>query len=857
MYRSFVTCDDPNGVVECGTIRRSKSVSHKREENKIKSTRRIEKKSGAYEGKKEEMVLKGNAEDYHSPSSFQLLEVSRGAHKLNHLIDSWSKGLSYDGQSKDIAKDLLKGALDLQESLSMLGKLQEASQYMAQLKKKQKEKLERGRIDEIWSDRMISRRFGDRHDGYSRDCIEELRNSIKDGFARQNLLPNESKREKISYHKSRMDSVTNIASSSSSQFSVIQSDNSHSTGSFSSQTTLQKVERSPNLIAKLMGLEEIPSKAMMQPSLKQLERRPVFDIEMPKLRKPQYVAQKANSERRTLKEILETVQFQGLMEDGSPKEINTKPHQSNDFHYRERSIDDFPPIVLIKPRHVSRSGPEKAPAPTDWEDEALSRNMMLRKLKIKTSNSRKMHYRTSEAEEIPMERVILEEGAKDRIEELVLPIEKEVRTIDQKEEAVHVDKVKRKPKAEQVPVKRLSHEESKDHKEIVIKAEEKERRRKLKDSYKVIVSNPAFDQQPKKERTDKKVDKNQKAVSSSRKPAEKEILKSKIVSRSPDQAKLTTTRPRKPDAGSITTDDHISQHRGSTRKTNSKHTTENKIHSLKDRKQKEKQASEPTSAKPTADILECKEEEKRIDLSCNNYSQQKEPAIIAAEQLSIDEDKIALEFETEKHCDISHSSFSIVSRPAPKSGKDSENSKEADDEMTQSSTDNTRFKTGNLLKDLLLSSVSFLNSAEKAFHLNVSYPKILPTEIHDSGVIDMKLCLDYANEFIERRSLPDSQIRHPIITYIANPRTHLSLEQLVDEVCSGVETLKRYNKLSDYEVCADGVYGILERDMMCAEVLSGIWDSGWRNGCSLNEVEQTVNGLEKLLVNELMEEVFS
>ncbi|KAE8009146.1 hypothetical protein FH972_005599 [Carpinus fangiana] len=55
------------------------------------------------------------------------MEVSQGVQKLNWMFDLWTKGVRFDGQSKDIAEDLLKRALDLQESLIMLGKLQEAS----------------------------------------------------------------------------------------------------------------------------------------------------------------------------------------------------------------------------------------------------------------------------------------------------------------------------------------------------------------------------------------------------------------------------------------------------------------------------------------------------------------------------------------------------------------------------------------------------------------------------------------------------------------------------------------------------------------------------------------------------------
>jgi len=206
VYRSFVTCDDPKGVVECKTMRKSRPSSQKMD-HKIESRRSTSKNSDtssmAYKAEKEEMqqLSKGFKKDVnHSPSSFQLMEVSRGVQKLNGMIDSWTKGVRFDGQSKDIAQDLLKGALDLQESLIMLGKLQEASQFMAELETKKNEKSEMRRIDEVGIERIQSSEFGHKKqrlsaDGSSRDHhIEELRKVIRDSFARQNLLPNPLKK---------------------------------------------------------------------------------------------------------------------------------------------------------------------------------------------------------------------------------------------------------------------------------------------------------------------------------------------------------------------------------------------------------------------------------------------------------------------------------------------------------------------------------------------------------------------------------------------------------------------------------------------------------------------------------------
>jgi hypothetical protein len=50
---------------------------------------------------------------------------------------------------------------------------------------------------------------------------------------------------------------------------------------------------------------------------------------------------------------------------------------------------------------------------------------------------------------------------------------------------------------------------------------------------------------------------------------------------------------------------------------------------------------------------------------------------------------------------------------------------------------------------------------------------------------------------------------------------------------------------------------MLENDIRCGSVASGTWDLGWRNGFSVDEAEQTVNDVEKLLISELIEEMFT
>jgi len=566
VYRSFVTCDDPKGVVECKTMRKSRPSSQKMD-HKIESRRSTSKNSDtssmAYKAEKEEMqqLSKGFKKDVnHSPSSFQLMEVSRGVQKLNGMIDSWTKGVRFDGQSKDIAQDLLKGALDLQESLIMLGKLQEASQFMAELETKQNEKSEMRRIDEVGIERIQSSEFGHkkrRHsaDGSSRDHhIEELRKVIRDSFARQNLLPNPTTTEEMGYlHLRDLDSASEIPSTTSSQSLMVRA---YDFGA------LQKKAKGPNLIAKLMGLDDLPSKPLRTPLQKHLEserilnqRRHVFNIVRPRGRKPH---SNADPERRTLKKILETMKFKGLLKSNSVKELKPQYYHSNDSHSKQGLIDEIPPIVLIKPLM------EELHTPVLQVEEALNTKKMLRKLKRKEKLPSKTH----------------------------------------KEGALSSKKMHRKMEAVETPIKTLSLEEGTKHKEVVRKPEEKKVKSKEKASNKLKATGPLDQKLQKKEATDKKAHKIQKVVSPSGKPSEMENVKAKIVSESEDQAK-TSTKPRKHENGSNIINNQTrrpSTIQNSISKLPTKTTISSSTDQKKNQTKKTNPVREPIAAKPVVSL---------------------------------------------------------------------------------------------------------------------------------------------------------------------------------------------------------------------------------------------------------------
>lgn len=250
VYRSFIMCDDPRGVVECGAI---KKQSKSRSSICSGTNLRCDQPSKAKE--RSEMAPRKSTEDA-PPSSLQLLRVSKGIQKLNVAIESWSKGLSYEAvRPEDIAKDLLRGALDLEESLAMLSSIQEDDI-------KQKPRIGKDGRSDLRFQRSMSDRFGERiekrimsqENVASRDCYEELRKVIRESFLRQNLLPQTTTTEtKTRVLRNDFASSSGAASSSTSS-----SQSSMVSGSTKSSASSDIPGRAPSLIARLMGLDVTP-----------------------------------------------------------------------------------------------------------------------------------------------------------------------------------------------------------------------------------------------------------------------------------------------------------------------------------------------------------------------------------------------------------------------------------------------------------------------------------------------------------------------------------------------------------------------------------------------------------------------
>ncbi|CAO2209354.1 unnamed protein product [Urochloa humidicola] len=201
--------------------------------------------------------------------------------------------------SKHFAEDLLRGSMDLQESLAMLERFQTASQSMRL--PNQKRRPEAGEkspeIDTIIREVLLMRPSNAKqtlprilNDGLRRQLsssTDELKNVVKDNFYRKNLLSVSSNNEQASLSQSARYLPKNyLASKTSQQKKVV-------ARSLPYCATVQPDKsKAPSLVAKLMGLDGLPSQKdnskMKDEKIKTVSSpRARFDIEMPKSQRPQ------------------------------------------------------------------------------------------------------------------------------------------------------------------------------------------------------------------------------------------------------------------------------------------------------------------------------------------------------------------------------------------------------------------------------------------------------------------------------------------------------------------------------------------------------------------------------------------
>ncbi|KAI3905914.1 hypothetical protein MKW98_030489 [Papaver atlanticum] len=203
-------------------------------------------------------------------SLLHIQEISNGAEKLNQILTGCYDGLNSDKFSVEIGHELLKGAMDLEESLRMLVNLQGFSENMVIPQRKQRTirlvevEKDPSHTTETVNKQMKSERPKLSFNKLSRNSAEDILQATKSNPIKQKQLTLYSPTEpqKINSAKQAPTTSSEIVSHRCSAscgeitntITTLTNPNKHSR----SDSQLKK-GRLSNVVAKLMGLEEFPT----------------------------------------------------------------------------------------------------------------------------------------------------------------------------------------------------------------------------------------------------------------------------------------------------------------------------------------------------------------------------------------------------------------------------------------------------------------------------------------------------------------------------------------------------------------------------------------------------------------------
>ena len=165
----------------------------------------------------------------------------------------------------------------------------------------------------------------------------------------------------------------------------------------------------------------------------------------------------------------------------------------------------------------------------------------------------------------------------------------------------------------------------------------------------------------------------------------------------------------------------------------------------------------------------------------------------------------------------------------------------------------------NHLKQIVIKSHHFLNTAEALFKLDIPF-----SILHDSGDdcnpdVDSKLTLDSAYEVMKRKGIRHELNVHPKCEKISISFVKIrSLNELVRQLHKDFETLKFYGRKGKYECEAEEYLPkMLESDMHSWEPdVNCMWDMGWdKSMFAVVDVDEVVKDLGRLVLSGLVDEL--
>lgn len=835
-------CDDPRGVVECQAIRKSNVISpQKREQpsNKFEGEKKQQKRSKSLavrieEEKKEVGTEGGFTRELEAPApSFQ----------QNNVINTCPNGKK--GHQKNVAKDLFRGALDLQKSLAML---------------KGPEKGSVGR----WEDGKPC--FS------SRKSLAEMKSVVRDSLLRQCVITNPVFEHHFDHGKQL--GSPDVPSTSSSQSSMIYSSNfavSDISSVSSSSSSLGKLGKNSSLIFKLMGLESFPHIPLRHRESERIVNRskPMYDIISPRARKHHFSTW-LSLKQRSVYEMLEALKIKGLLTSSTGNELMRSLLPSEVLSLENELDDGKPPIVVMKPSS-SPSLDLKEPIISKVSgNSGLATGEML----VKSRPRRRPSQETvrgdapnlSEKKKEAEGGTCFEEKGKtikklasskarasgnlnqkpQKMQENVLKVSEVVKVTPNRGKVEEKKVVKSSNELRYLDQTKLTPSRSQKQKDGMLVSKNQDFSRKKTAAITVLdhkmQKTCKSSSQPEKKRQPRINGKNQSSKGGSKEIDAANEKKVNATSQN-DSALLTADR--------LIVEDFPSEKcTEACRVRVTECAIKEQISLSGPQEDVSLSASEDGSGPDPND-----NQSSLINVSstfisehCNeddldeNHSLLPEVTLVTThENNGIAVNLNTLREPTTGQRQNSHPSLSQSPSSCLR-------------EVTNPETSRKFLVPRTKLKTLMLNSPSFVSQAEELFDLQIEPNSMLhASNEEDLDAAYTELLLDCAKEVMEFRSLQLSQACLPLPrSYKAHPRNTISLDRFLVEICNGIEDLKRYLSPATDMLFSDTLHLLIDRDL---RFKSATWEIGWRNAFSQDEVEQVIGEVDKLVLEKFIEEV--
>ncbi|XP_068648651.1 uncharacterized protein [Aristolochia californica] len=854
VYRSqktsvHVPSENSNYIDHYETRRRSKASSPTTEpivEKRIILEDRRE--DSIWEHKMKTTLVTGISESQDS-CSFELSQVSKEVEKLKEMMESWSKGKDSVGQSQSIARDLLKGALDLQESLIMLGKLQQASNFMAGLKKKSRHKFEGNagkdtNVESIGSSRYG--RYGKKMenprlsvDG-SKNSVQDLKNVIRESLSRQNLLVTEesSLREKdFNAQKLGLDRFRNYSYRQRSDKPRISVDGFSGSRGEELKNVIRDSLSKQSLISALSAPsdEGKPFSAQKQSSCLPDVCSSSSSISFSA---PSDGGCKNSSDLNVLNEPKKAKSLNLIAKlMGLETPLPSETAETKKKECKTKKSSQWTPVINIEMPKVKR--PQMVDNNGDPGRKALKEILDSMQLKglLKSNHSGDLKFHTD---------FLGARTEKLNTEKPPIVIIKPLHSSGNGKDEIQTEELVKQDRAS-------------DSKPLLTEVAKKDREIKQNDENssragRAPVSCSSRPLTKEANKIPKKAEKMPKGVADARNSSQQENTEHPQTLKS--HGKTIPSKSKKLEVSPVHRKNLATPQRSTLEHHKLKRSTKPvQISTEQARKTKTKRPK--VVKKSTAVELDIENKQSQVDDNNTNSHNPATNLFASSSTLPTDEanmetrqEDIEMPVKDHNECELKPLSQDLPEADLIEGYKSTEDSEQllADRiPISNSSKDDLKF--------LLLSSPSFISCAEELFHFHHDQPLVYQTsKVDELGKINTRLLLDCADELMGRKVLQMVAASHPIKTHLQR-QARLTFDNFVEELIDEMEYVRNYNKITDDSFRKENLHLMLERDLMCSNMaVNGVWDMGWLNGLYQEETEQIAGEVEKHVVEALVHE---